>query len=50
MVKNGQNRQKWSKPPKMVKIAKNRQNGLKSSKMVPDGLKWTKMVENGRKW
>ena len=39
MVKNGQNCQKWSKSPKMVKIAKNGQNGLKSSKMVPNGLK-----------
>ena len=50
MVKNGQNRQKWSKSPKMVKIAKNGQNGLKSSKMIPNGLKWSKMVPNGPKW
>ena len=42
MVQNGE---KWSKSPKMVKIAKNGQNGLKSSKMVPNGLKWYKMVK-----
>ena len=46
MVKNGQNRQKWSKLTKMVKIAKmvniakNDQNGLKWSKMVPNDPKW----------
>ena len=45
-----QNGEKWSKSPKMVKIAKNGQNGLKSSKMVLNGLKWSKMVQNGAKW
>ena len=50
MVKNGQRRQKWSKSPKMVKITKNGQNGLKSFKMVPNGLEWSKMVQNGAKW
>ena len=40
----------------MVKIAKNGQNGLKWSKMVPTGPKWSKMVktvkmvQNGLKW
>ena len=50
MVEHGQNRQKWSKSPKMAKIVNNGQNGLKSSKMVPNGLKWSKMVQNGPKW
>ena len=53
MVKNGRNRQKWSKSPKMVKIAKIGQNILKSSKIVPNGPKWSKMVQNGQnrqKW
>ena len=45
MVKNGQNGQKWSKSPKMVKIAK---NGPKWSKMVPNGSKWSQMVKNGK--
>ena len=37
MVKNGQNGQKWSKLPKMVKIAKSGQ----------DGRKWSKITQNG---
>ena len=48
--KNDQNCQKWSKSPKMVKIAKNGQNGLKWSKMVQNSSKWSKMVQNGEKW
>ena len=49
MVKNcqnGKNDQQWSKWPKIVKIAtqKNGQNGLKWSKMVPNGPKCFKMV------
>ena len=42
MVKNGQKWSKGSKLPKMVKIAKNCQNGLKSSKIVQNGEKWSK--------
>ena len=49
MVKNDQNGQKWSKSPKMVKIAKNGQNGLKWSKMVQNGPKWSKMVFTKKK-
>ena len=65
MVKNDQNGQKWSKSPKMVKIAKNGQNcknGQKWSKMVKKMVeiakncqncekwsKWSKMVQNGEK-
>ena len=49
MVKNDQNGQKWSKSPKMVKIAKIGQNSLKSSKMVPNDPKSSKMVRNGEK-
>ena len=49
MVKNDQNRQKWSKSPKMVKkwskMAKNGQNRPKSSKMVQNGQKWSKIVK-----
>ena len=47
MVKNGQNRQKWSKSPKMVRMVF---NGLKWSKMVQNGPKWFQMVPNGPKW
>ena len=57
MVKNCQNgKKKKSKWPKTVKLAKNSQNGLKWSKMVPNGPKWSNMVKNcqygpnGLKW
>ena len=43
--KNLRNGQKWSKSPKMVKMVKNGQNGLKWSKMVKNGQKWSKMVK-----
>ena len=45
IVRNNQNYEKYkimpqAKSPKMFKIAKNGQNGLKSTKMVPNGPKW----------
>ena len=43
MVKSGQYGEKWSKLPKMVKIAKNGQNCLKWFKLVENGEKWSKL-------
>ena len=57
MVKKDQNRQKWSKSPKIVKngpkwpkMVKMVQNRPKWSKIVQNGPKWSKMVQNGSKW
>ena len=47
IAKNGQNRQKWSKSPKMVK------NGQKWFQMVQNDSTWFKMVKNDQncqKW
>ena len=52
IVKNCQNRQKWSKSPKMV------QNGSNWSKIIPNGPKWSKLSkivkkkhgQSGLKW
>ena len=57
--KKGEKCSKWSKSPKMIKIAKNDQNCQKWSKlpkmvkMVQNGPKWSKRVPkdpNGKKW